>query len=83
MFCVTLFCAATISYVLGSETDTRVAETAVLMAFGTMASVTGAYVFGAVWQDVSAMRSRDDRSDYYHSETTQHVKQTEVGDGPL
>ena len=58
MFSITLFCMASVAYVLASGQDTRVGETVIMMAFGTMASVTGAYVFTASWQDVSMDRTR-------------------------
>ena len=57
MYCVAAFCAASISYVLGLDKQGAVAETAVTMAFLTLGGITGSYVFGAVWQDVSHMRT--------------------------
>jgi hypothetical protein len=67
MFCVTLFCAACISFVLGAGSDSRVAETTVEMAFTTMAAVTAAYVFGAVWNDTSMHRTRHETRRYRYS----------------
>lgn len=53
---VTAFCMAVIAYVLWTKTDTRVAETAVSMAFLCLIGMVASYVFGAAWQDVSHMR---------------------------
>lgn len=52
LFGTTAFCMFTVAYILTNNMHGRVAETAVLMAFGTMASCTGAYVFTASWEDV-------------------------------
>lgn len=55
MYLVNAFCAWVIIYCLWNRLDTRVAETAVMMAFGVMGASTGAYVFGAVWDDRNKM----------------------------
>ncbi len=51
MFTVVAFCMGCVALVLYQETDTVVAQTTVTMAFTTLISVTGTYVFGAVWDD--------------------------------
>jgi hypothetical protein len=48
---VTVFCMATIAYCLVTRLDSKVAESAVTMAFTTLMAVTGSYVFGATWDD--------------------------------
>lgn len=53
MFAVSLFCAVIIGYSLLNNMDTKVAETAVTMAFFTLMSITGGYTFGAAWEDIS------------------------------
>jgi hypothetical protein len=42
---------ATIAYCLVTRLDSKVAESAVTMAFTTLMAVTGSYVFGATWDD--------------------------------
>lgn len=56
LFVVTLFCSLMIAYANIWGRDTRVSETTVEMAFIALIMITGAYVFGAAWQDISAMR---------------------------
>lgn len=51
MYSVTLFSMACVAYCLYKDTSTAVHQTAVTMAFSTLISVTGSYVFGAVWDD--------------------------------
>ena len=51
MFAVAAFCAATVSYVLFKELDSKVAETVVSMAFLCLTGIVSSYVFGAVWDD--------------------------------
>lgn len=51
MYLVTGFCMATVTWVLYRGTDTVVAQTVVVAAFTTLISITGAYVFGATWDD--------------------------------
>lgn len=58
MFACTLFCMLTVAYVLHYEMDSRPAETAITMAFITIASIVGSYVFGATWDDHSARQDR-------------------------
>lgn len=57
MFAVTAFCMAVVAYILTEDVKGRVAETCVTMSFFTLMMVTGSYVFGAVWQDVSTIKS--------------------------
>lgn len=52
MFAVCVFCVVVVSYCLYNRLESRVAETAVTMAFTTIISVTGSYVFGAAWEDI-------------------------------
>ncbi|RUQ78151.1 hypothetical protein ELZ22_17305 [Brucella abortus] len=56
MFAVSGFCAAVIAYVLLTDMQSSVAETAVIFAFLALIGNVGSYVFGAAWQDVSNMR---------------------------
>lgn len=58
MFAVTAFSMGTIAYILYRDMDSRVADTAVTMAFFTLISTVGSYVFGAAWQDVNTIRQR-------------------------
>jgi len=51
MFAVSLFCAIVILWIIEKGADTVVNQTAVTMAFATLISITGSYVFGAVWDD--------------------------------
>jgi hypothetical protein len=52
MFIVSAFCMAVIWWCLYRNLDTRVAESAVTMAFLTLGGIVGSYVFGATWEDV-------------------------------
>ena len=58
MFATALFCAMVIVYVLWKGLDTRVAETAVTMAFVILGSTVSSYVFGATWEDVNSHKHR-------------------------
>ena len=51
MFMIVAFSMGCIAYVLSQGQDTRVGETVVSMAFAALISITGTYVFGAVWSD--------------------------------
>lgn len=51
MFVTIAFCMATISYILHTKLDTSPAETAMFMAFSTIITTLGAYVFSATWED--------------------------------
>lgn len=55
LWAVNLFSAWVIAYVLWEKLDTRPADTAVMMAFGTMMMSVGSYVFGAAWDDRNKM----------------------------
>lgn len=55
LIAVNLFCVWVIAYCLVSRLESRVAETAVMMAFGVMGASVGAYVFGAAWDDRNKM----------------------------
>jgi hypothetical protein len=52
LYAVTLFCSAVVAYVLYAGMESRVAETAVTMAFLTITGCVGGYVFGAAWEHV-------------------------------
>lgn len=54
MYATTAFCMAVVGYVLHYDMSGEVAETAVTMAFLTIMSTAGSYVFGATWDDHSA-----------------------------
>ena len=56
MFIIIAFCMWTIGYVLRNDLTSRVAETAVEMAFLTIFMTMGSYVFGAVWQDTTSIK---------------------------
>jgi len=51
MFSVVAFSMACITWALYKDTDSTVHQTAVTMGFTTLISITGTYVFGAVWND--------------------------------
>lgn len=51
MFIVAAFCMAVILICLLGKPDPSIAGTAVTMSFATLASIVGAYVFGATWDD--------------------------------
>lgn len=55
LWVVAFFCGWVVSYCLVERLESRVAETAVMMALGTLAALTGSYVFGAVWDDRNKM----------------------------
>jgi hypothetical protein len=57
LWLATLFCMGVIGYVLYTGMVGSVAETAVTMSFIAIMSMVGTYVFGAAWQDVSAIRT--------------------------
>lgn len=62
MFVVTGFCMLVIAGALLTGQDTRVAETAVTMAFVTILGNVGSYVFGATWEDINRDRAKKDSS---------------------
>ncbi len=55
MLGITIFCAAVIAFCLIKGVDTVTSQHAVDMAFITLISITGAYVFGATWDDKNKM----------------------------
>ena len=70
MFATAVFCAMVITYVLWEGLDTRVAETAVTMAFVILGSTVSSYVFGAAWEDINSHkhgRSKSGGGRTYHA----------------
>jgi len=54
LFATILFSMLVIAYVLVARgAEDRVAETALTMAFLTIVSCVGSYVFGAAWEDIA------------------------------
>lgn len=53
MFVVVAFCMWVIGYVLVKNLTSGPADTALTMAFLTIISIVGSYVFGATWEDLS------------------------------
>jgi hypothetical protein len=51
MFSVVGFSMACIAWAMYKDSGSAVHLTAVQMGFGTLISITGTYVFGAVWND--------------------------------
>ena len=51
MFAIVGFCMTTVVYVLWTEATGKPAESGVTMAFITIATTLGSYVFGATWDD--------------------------------
>jgi hypothetical protein len=67
MFVTIAFCMGCVVYVMVNDRKGGVNEMIVIMAFGTIATTLGSYVFNATWEHVSAIRSaRQGRNDYYH-----------------
>lgn len=52
LFTILIFCMLTIGWVLYKQLDTKVAETAVVMAFVIIGTVLTTYVFAATHEDV-------------------------------
>lgn len=52
------FCASVIAYLTVVGKDTALNETIVQFSFLTAASIIGAYVFGATWQDVTIIKGK-------------------------
>lgn len=61
LFSVSLFCMAVVGYCLWQDKDTRTAESAVAMAFYSLMMITGSYVFGATWEDISTRKTLADK----------------------
>jgi hypothetical protein len=53
MFAISVFCCWVIGYVLVKQLTTAPADTAITMAFFTLISILGAYVFNATWEDIT------------------------------
>lgn len=62
MFAITAFCMGTVAYSLGAQLQTSVADTAVTFSFLTLIAITGSYVFGAIWEDVSVFKAGGTRT---------------------
>lgn len=58
MFGVAAFCMWTIGYILYKDRTSGPADTAITMAFLTLISIVGSYVFGATWEDVSIAKAK-------------------------
>ncbi|UYA99028.1 hypothetical protein P9A54_gp43 [Xanthomonas phage vB_Xar_IVIA-DoCa10] len=58
MFAVSAFCMWVIGYVLYRDLGSSPADTAITMAFLTLISIVGSYVFGATWEDVSLAKAK-------------------------
>lgn len=58
MFSVAAFCMWTIGYILYKDRTSGPADTAITMAFLTLISIVGSYVFGATWEDVSIAKAK-------------------------
>ncbi|UGL62756.1 hypothetical protein [Xanthomonas phage FMYAK-P1] len=58
MFVVCAFCMWVIGYVLYRNLASGPADTAITMAFLTLISIVGSYVFGATWEDVSLAKAK-------------------------
>ena len=56
MYVVSAFCMLVIAFVIGTGMVTSAAEVAVTMGFLALISITGSYVFGAVWDDSNARK---------------------------
>jgi hypothetical protein len=56
IFGTLFFCAFCVLWIMIRGTGRSVEEVIVMCSFGLAASVIGAYVFGAVWDDSNVMR---------------------------
>ncbi len=63
MIVATLFSMAVIVYCLVQGQDLRIFETAITMAFGTIASVLAFYIGGASWEETSKSTSKSEVED--------------------
>lgn len=61
IFGTLVFCAIEVLYLTLFGEDTKLAETIASSAFLLAGSVIGAYVFGAVWDDLNVMKTRSAR----------------------
>ena len=57
MYVCLAFCVGVISFILWKGRTDPVSEVAITMAFLTIGSIVGAYVFGAAWQDINHMKT--------------------------
>lgn len=53
-----LFCMSVITYVIWRDSDTKLADSAMTMAFLLLGSTLGSYVFGATYEDLSVTKLR-------------------------
>lgn len=53
LFAVSAFCMWVVGYILMKDLSSGPADTAMTMAFLTLISNVGSYVFGATWEDLS------------------------------
>lgn len=58
MVSVCWFCGTVILYVLWKGEDSKIAETAITMAFITLTSIVMGYVFGAAVEDISKLKMK-------------------------
>lgn len=68
MFGSLIFCGILVSWAVVTDADTRVAETAVLGAFGMASVIVTAYIGGAVYEDVRLTQLRKVENDQSESE---------------
>jgi hypothetical protein len=67
MFATIAFCMGCVTYVMINDRKGGVNEMIVVMAFGTIATTMGSYVFNATWENIRSIQSsRRGRDDYYH-----------------
>lgn len=69
LYAVNLFCALSIGWILWHDMSSAVAEAAITMAFITIMTSVGSYVFGATWDDKN-------RATLSNFQTAQHQKPT-------
>lgn len=58
MWIISIFCMYCIDYVMRFGADSRVNDTIIMAAFFCLASIVGAYVFGAAWQDINFKQAK-------------------------
>jgi hypothetical protein len=63
MFAVVFFCMWVIGYVIVKDRTSGPADTALTMAFLTLISIVGSYVFGATWEDLSLNKFKSKQKD--------------------
>lgn len=67
IFAVLALCFYVVIRITESDRDRPVDEVLVMAAFGTITAVVGAYVFGAVWENVKLEPPRRRTRDTYES----------------